>query len=128
MPPDPRVFFASERTLLAWVRTGIAIVGLGFVVSRFGLFLRVIAVQLSSNHGIAGGHGYSNVIGILLVLLGAASIVGASFQHARFIRSIPEQDRPERYSMGWALWLSGMVTLASVLLAAYLALTTWSAS
>jgi putative membrane protein len=43
MHPDPRVFFASERTLLAWVRTGIAIVGLGFVVSRFGLFLRVFA-------------------------------------------------------------------------------------
>lgn len=38
MPSDPRVFFASERTLLAWLRTGVALIGLGFVVSRFGLF------------------------------------------------------------------------------------------
>ncbi len=37
---DPRVFFAAERTLLAWVRTGLAVMGLGFVVARFGLFVR----------------------------------------------------------------------------------------
>ncbi|MFY8202182.1 MAG: YidH family protein, partial [Pirellula staleyi] len=36
---DPRIYFAAERTLLAWLRTGIAIIGLGFLVARFGLFL-----------------------------------------------------------------------------------------
>jgi putative membrane protein len=128
MQTDPRVFFASERTLLAWVRTGIAIVGLGFVVSRFGLFLRVIAGQLNTNHGGAGASGSSSVLGILLVLLGAVSIAGASLQHARFVASIPEQDRPTHYSRNWALWLSGMVTLASILLAAHLALAAWGAS
>jgi putative membrane protein len=56
---DPRVFFAAERTLLAWLRTGIAIVGLGFVVSRFGLFIHFMALQ-SPGHppqaeGIASG-------------------------------------------------------------------------
>ncbi len=42
-PEDPRVRFAAERTLLAWMRTGLALMGLGFVVARFGLFLREIA-------------------------------------------------------------------------------------
>jgi putative membrane protein len=37
---DPRVYFAAERTLLAWIRTGLTVVGLGFVVARFGLFFR----------------------------------------------------------------------------------------
>ena len=37
---DPRTRFAGERTLLAWVRTGLAMMGFGFVVARFGLFLR----------------------------------------------------------------------------------------
>ena len=37
---DPRIYFAAERTLLAWVRTGLALMGFGFVVARFGLFLR----------------------------------------------------------------------------------------
>ncbi len=121
MQSDPRVFFASERTLLAWVRTGIAIVGLGFVVSRFGLFLRVLAVQLNPNHTIAGGHGYSNALGIALVVLGSLSMAGASIQHGRFIATLPEKDRPAQYSRTWALWLSSMVTVASILLAVYLA-------
>ena len=42
---DPRVYFAAERTLLAWVRTGLAMMGFGFVVARFGLFLREIAAM-----------------------------------------------------------------------------------
>ena len=37
---DPRILFAAERTLLAWVRTGLVMMGFGFVVARFGLVSR----------------------------------------------------------------------------------------
>jgi Domain of unknown function (DUF202) len=37
---DPRVYFAAERTLLAWQRSAVAFIALGFVVERFGLFMR----------------------------------------------------------------------------------------
>jgi uncharacterized membrane protein YidH (DUF202 family) len=37
---DPRVFFAAERTLLAWIRTALALMGLGFVVARFDILTR----------------------------------------------------------------------------------------
>jgi len=33
-------YLAAERTLLAWIRTGLALMGFGFVVARFGLFLQ----------------------------------------------------------------------------------------
>ena len=37
---DPRTYFAEERTFLAWIRTGLGLMGVGFAVARFGLFLR----------------------------------------------------------------------------------------
>jgi putative membrane protein len=37
---DPRVYFAAERAFLAWIRTGLGLMGVGFAVARFGLFLR----------------------------------------------------------------------------------------
>jgi putative membrane protein len=40
---DPGVFFVAERTLLASIRTSITLMGLGFVVARFGLFLNLLA-------------------------------------------------------------------------------------
>ena len=43
-PTDPRIYMAAERTFLAWIRTGIAFMGFGFMVARFGLFLREIAL------------------------------------------------------------------------------------
>ena len=121
MNSDPRVFFASERTLLAWLRSGIAIVGLGFLVSRFGLFLRLVGDQSGVVHSGATP-GYSHVIGILLVALGSVSIAAATVQHGRFIVTLPEVDRPVAYSRTWSLWLAGLVSLACLALAVYLAL------
>ena len=44
-------YLAAERTFLAWVRTGLALMGFGFVVARFGLFLQQLrlANQVPSN-------------------------------------------------------------------------------
>lgn len=123
MPPsDPRVFFASERTLLAWLRTGIAIVGLGFVVSRFGLFLHLIALQ-SPGRSMRVDALSSSVLGLLFVLFGAVAMAVATVQHGRFIATLPERDRPAQYSGRWAIWLSALVSGASFLLAVYLGLT-----
>ncbi|HUK05961.1 MAG TPA: DUF202 domain-containing protein [Burkholderiales bacterium] len=119
---DPRVFFASERTLLAWLRTGVAIVGLGFVVSRFGLFLHLIALQSPAR--APGSEALSSgILGLSFVLIGAAAIAVATVQHGRFIATLPEHDRPAEYSRRWALWLSALVSIASIVLAGYLGLT-----
>jgi putative membrane protein len=57
---------ANERTYLAWIRMGIAIMALGFVVARFGLFLREFSPLAQSTVPIH----FSSVIGVALVLVG----------------------------------------------------------
>jgi putative membrane protein len=66
---DPRIFFAAERTLLAWLRTGLTVIALGFVVARFGLFLNLLARQAFSPEPSPRSIMLSNLVGILLVVI-----------------------------------------------------------
>ena len=83
-PEDRRVRFAAERTLLAWMRTGLALMGFGFVVARFGLFLREIAAagQVTAHQHATG---WSLWIGTALIGLGVAACLLASFEFYRFV-------------------------------------------
>ncbi len=76
---DPRVYFAAERTMLAWLRTGIAVMAFGFVVARFGLFLRLLQAQGSA----PAGHGLSPYLGAGLVGLGVVATAGGAAQFQR---------------------------------------------
>ena len=70
---------ANERTFLSWLRTSIALIGLGFIVARFGLFLREFALVVkNANNSLAVGllgHYQSSLIGITIVILGIALIL-----------------------------------------------------
>ncbi|MFZ0513578.1 MAG: DUF202 domain-containing protein [Candidatus Nitrosopolaris sp.] len=71
-------YLANERTFLAWLRTSIALIGLGFVVSRFGLFLRELGIAVKDNLiAEATIHSPSSLLGISMVILGAVLIVYA---------------------------------------------------
>jgi putative membrane protein len=113
--PDPRVYFAAERTLLAWHRTGLAVIGIGFLVARFGLFVRL----MRGDHE-AGASSVSNALGIGFVLLGTASIAIAGWQHWKFHRQLPAHEMPPRYSSMPSLVLTALLAVLGLLLALYL--------
>jgi putative membrane protein len=119
---DPRVFFAAERTLLAWLRTGLTIIALGFVVSRFGLFVQLFATQ-SRGSSPAAHSSLSAALGIAFVIAGTLAIVVAAVQHRRFVATLPQADLPRDYSRTFALVLSLLVGLLGMGLAAYLLVT-----
>ena len=114
---DPRVYFAAERTMLAWLRTGIAVMAFGFVVARFGLFL-----QLLHGRADSGGDDMSSYLGGALVGLGIIATAGGAVQYQRFCRTLSPAERPRsaspRFVLGlsWALVVMG-AALAIILLA-----------
>jgi putative membrane protein len=117
---DPRVFFAAERTLLAWVRTGLGLIGLGFVVARFGLFLRAVRAQ-AGEPGHDPGHLISPWVGVALAALGAAATGLAARQHQRYYRTLGPADLPPGYRTELGLLVGYGVAVAGLVLAAYLA-------
>ena len=116
---DPRVFFAAERTLLAWLRTGLTIIALGFVVSRFGLFVRLLALQTPGSTPDARTS-LSAGLGVAFVVVGALAIAVAAMQHKRFVATLPLSDLPPAYSRAFALVLSVLVSVLGLALAGYL--------
>ncbi|CAN5434847.1 DUF202 domain-containing protein [soil metagenome] len=98
-PEDPRVRLSGERTLLAWVRTGLAMMGFGFVIARFGLFLR----ELTAAEGNAVPHsiGLSLWIGAAIVVLGVIVNLAAAAQHYHFLARLDRREayQPPRYSL-----------------------------
>lgn len=82
-------YLANERTFLAWVRTCIALIGLGFIISKFSFFLvefRLIfqnyivdSSKLSVNHNsqVSGSEHVSSLIGIGIVILSMVLILFA---------------------------------------------------
>ncbi len=70
---DPRVYFAIERTFLAWTRTGLALMAFGFVIARLGLFLKQMhqmGGDTARSAGASSSTGLSLWIGTAVVLLG----------------------------------------------------------
>ena len=74
-------YLANQRTFLSWVRTSIALIGLGFAIERFILFLqqfRLIAnPDTTGNAASATAHDYSALVGIGMILVGTGLIVYA---------------------------------------------------
>jgi putative membrane protein len=68
---NPSDHLANERTFLAWIRTSVAVMGFGFVVVKFALFIKQISLVLNTRQTILPGKGYSTQIGVLLVGVGA---------------------------------------------------------
>ena len=106
---DPRIYFAAERTFLAWIRTGLGLMGVGFAVSRFGLFLRQMSA--TPGHTSTSSPAHSVVAGAALVILGVVVNLGAVINHFQITHRLAD-----------GTWQPGKVSRMAVALGLLLAI------
>ncbi|MDF5732065.1 MAG: DUF202 domain-containing protein [Rhizonema sp. PD38] len=94
---------ANERTFLAWLRTSIALVGFGFAIARFGLFLRQLNFALIGQPPTPKPFFDSEDLGICLVLFGILTIALAAWRYNQVFWQIERGDyRPSRLGV-WVI-------------------------
>lgn len=102
------MYFAAERTFLAWIRTGLGLMGVGFAVARFGLFLR--QMRTSDGHQTLHATGLSLWSGVAIVALGVIVLISSISQHVTLVKELSS-----------GAWTPGRLSRNAVLLAALLA-------
>jgi len=113
-------YLANERTFLAWIRTSLAIISLGFVVAKFSLWLRELAVQLAP-HIQTSQTGASMPIGVTMMALGGVLAVLAAWRYHVVNRAIEHGNVSA--DRGLVILVTVMVALLCAAMIVYMLLT-----
>jgi putative membrane protein len=112
---DPRVFFAAERTLLAWNRTSLSLMAFGFVIERFGLFVSILMPQ----HNVPLQRGISFWTGLAFVLLGVFVALVSTLQYKKVLQSLKPIEIPEGYQTDLGVISNLFVAALGIVLIVY---------
>lgn len=114
---DPRVFFAAERTLLAWTRTSLTLMAFGFVIERFGLFMHMLGPQFKA---MLVQRGLSFWIGLSFIALGAVTSILAVVQYRHVLKTLEPAEIPVGYLVNLSVFMNLLVGIMGAATIIYL--------
>jgi len=119
---DAREHLAAERTLLAYVRTSLAMMGFGFVVARFRLLLRVLEAQDPA--AVGAQPAFAAWFGTAMVVVGILASAGGGWSYLREIERLNRRAGADCYPASrLAIFLAVALTAIGAAMAIYLVLT-----
>lgn len=107
---DPRIIFSAERSLLSWIRTGLAMMGLGFVVARFHLLINGDGAEMP----------FSIWIGCLLVLLGVGVNISASLKYSKRLKQLRDNKFLDEGKWSFGRLIAVILAVIGFIMAIYL--------
>jgi len=115
MSGSPSDYLAAERTFLAWIRTGLALMGFGFVVARFGLFLRALQPNVQSQ-----SYGLSVWFGTALIILGVIVNIWSVRHHMRLVEDLNRGGTAFNRPSSLAIVVAVVMAVVGLAIATYL--------
>jgi putative membrane protein len=119
--PGPKAglsdYLAAERTFLAWIRTGLALMGFGFVVARFGLFLE----QIQAFRAVAPqkGFGLSLWFGTALIVAGVILNIFAGSHHLKLVQKLDSGDISRSHPTALAVAVAFFLAVVGLAMTVY---------
>ena len=101
---------ANDRTFLAWLRTGIALFGLGFVVAK-------VALLVDDNAGGLHSEALYTIVGVIMVLCGGALILVGATQHRRIARILEADGADDLPMAKWPQTVTVSAVIGALVLA-----------
>jgi putative membrane protein len=117
---DLRDYLAEERTFLAWIRTGIALMGFGFVVARFGIFGD--EPQMSQQAQAVHPHEFSLWVGAALIAIGATVNLFSAQRFARLVGKLNRDHFVDRSLSRQGVIVALFLALLGIAITIYLTL------
>jgi putative membrane protein len=117
-PVDPRVRLAAERTMLAWIRTGVTLMAFGFVVARSSVLFRPVHLPpgAESNDDAT----LAIWLGSAMLLLGVATNALAAWEHIKFVGRLKRGEADLVKSVTLAPVLAVLLGVAGLAMVAHL--------
>ncbi len=113
---DPRVYLAAERTFLAWIRTSVSLMGFGFLIARFALWLREYSAVTSQQNQPR----LSTWLGLVMVCVGVAVCVLAAARYRGYVHALDLGVRNPRIHTGPSLLMAGALALVGLAIALHI--------